>query len=415
MRFLMIAGTFLMTIVLYVDRSAIQVVKDSVTGELSLDERQWSWIMAAFGLGYALFQTPSGLLADRFGPRRLLSAVVVLWSIFTMLTATAWNFVSLVVVRFLFGAGESGAFPGCARAIYSWIPMSERGIVQGINFSGSRLGAAFALPLVAWLVGAVGWRTSFVVLGMSGFVWVIFWYLCFRDDPAKHPWMGETELRKIRAGVQDAKDGGDDAPPLTVGTLLGSRNMWLMMFQYFCSNFTFFFCLSWLHPHLKEKFELSGVDAGFYAAAPFVFGALGNWVAGALVDALYRRGWWILSRRLIAIVGFALAAVGMATSVYMETPFAAVAWLSVAIFGADMTLSPSWSLCIDIGRRNAGAVSGTMNMAGNLGSFVTALAYSYLKHWSGTVTLYFLVGTALNILAIVAWCFPRPDRPLEEY
>ncbi len=99
----------------------------------------------------------------------------------------------------------------------------------------------------------------------------------------------------------------------------------------------------------------------------------------------------------------------------MHDAMGAAVCLALAVFGADMTLSPSWSLCIDIGRRHAGAVSGTMNMAGNLGSFVTALAFPYLRAWTGSTELFFLIGAGLNLLAIVAWQFTRTDRPLEEY
>jgi ACS family glucarate transporter-like MFS transporter len=372
-------------------------------------------VFGAFALGYALCQTPAGLLADRFGPRLVLTAVVSFWSLFTGLTAAARGFFSLVVVRFLFGTGEAGAFPGCARAVFSWIPMGERGLVQGINFSGSRLGAALAVPGVAWMVSVLGWRASFVVLASVGFVWAVVWYLWFRDDPREHPRITARELEKILATRQEAAGDGGEARPLRAAALFGSVNMWLAMAQYFCSNFTFFFCLTWLFPHLKGKYDLGAVETGLYVSATFLGGALGNWVAGALVDVIYRSGRWQLSRRLPAIVGFALAAAGLLASVYMESPLTAVACLSVAIFGADMTLSPSWSLCIDIGRRHAGAVSGTMNMAGNLGSFVTSLAFPVLQEWTGSATPFFFVGVALNLLAIVFWLFTRPERRLEEF
>ena len=144
------------------------------------------WVLSIFALGYALGQVPTGIMADRFGPRRILSSVVTVWSIFTAFTAAAHGFISLLGCRFLFGAGEAGAFPACARAVYSWIPMSERGLVQGLMFSGARFGAAFTLPLVAWMVSPLGWRQSFIVLGVIGMGWAVFWYCWFRDDPVLH-------------------------------------------------------------------------------------------------------------------------------------------------------------------------------------------------------------------------------------
>lgn len=191
--------------------------------------------------------------------------------------------------------------------------------------------------------------------------------------------------------------------------------VWLACAQYFCSNFTFFFCLTWLFPALKERFELGTVEAACYAAAPLVMGACGNWFAGWLVDAVYRRDRWTLSRRLPAIMGYTLAAVGLMGYVFVESAVGSVFWLSIAIFGADMTLSPSWSLCIDIGRRSAGLVSGTMNMAGNVGAFLTALAFPYLKDMTGSDLPFFLVAAGLNVLAIGLWLLIRPERTLEEY
>jgi MFS transporter, ACS family, glucarate transporter len=191
--------------------------------------------------------------------------------------------------------------------------------------------------------------------------------------------------------------------------------MRIAMGQYFSSNFTFFFCLTWLLPHLTERYALDPVRAGWYATLPLLGGMVGNWVGGTLVDAIYRRGRWQLSRQFPATVGFGLAAGGLLASLGSTSAEQAVLWLTLAVFGSDMTLSPSWSLCIDIGRHNAGAISGTMNMAGNLGAFVTALAFPYLHAWTGSTRPFFVVGATLNVLAIVAWQFTRADRPLEEY
>ena len=185
-RYLMIAGTFLLALLLYIDRICISVAKEPISETLSLTDKQMGWVLAIFSLGYAFFQTPSGMLADRLGPRKVLASIVTIWSLFTALTGFVWNFISLLIIRFLFGAGEAGAFPGMTRAVYNWIPLKERGLVTGINFSGSRLGAAFALPLVVWLIDSFGWRTSFLIMGIVGILWALMWYLLFRDDPEDH-------------------------------------------------------------------------------------------------------------------------------------------------------------------------------------------------------------------------------------
>lgn len=410
-RYLLLLGTFLLSVLLYVDRACISAAKDGMTGDLGLSDTQWGWVMSSFALGYALFQTPTGAIADRFGPRVLLSSVVVLWSLFTGLTGVVRGFVSLFAVRFLFGAGEAGAFPGMARAVFSWIPMAERGMAQSINFSGSRLGAAFAMPLVTWLLVQFGWRNMFLILMVIGFGWAVFWFFWFRDEPAEHPGISDGEKAFILANRQQSDPTQQQKVPFRL--MARSPNMWMVMIQYFCSNFTFFFALSWLFPHLKKTYALETLETGLYTSAPFIGGAAGSICAGWLIDRIYRRGKWPLSRRLPAMIGFGLAAVGLLMSLRMETALGAVAWFTVAIFGADMTLSPSWSFCTDIGRRNAGSVSGTMNMAGNIGSLLTTLAFPYLMAWTGSNTPFFFLAAGLNVLAIVLWTRMKPDQPLE--
>jgi ACS family glucarate transporter-like MFS transporter len=413
-RYALIVAMFLLSVLLYVDRICISTAKAQVAKDLQLTEREMGWVFSAFALGYALFQAPTGMLADRFGARRVLAGVVCFWSLFTAATGLVRGLAVMLVVRFLFGAGEAGAYPGCARAIYSWLPMAERGLAQGFNFSGSRLGAAIAFFAVPWMIQQFGWRETFYVLGGIGVVWAVFWLWWFRDDPAEHPGLSPSERDWILSTRQEAVQAAAPTRPLTAAAVLGSANMWLLMGQYFASNFTFFFCLSWLFPYLKTKYGLSDVETGWYAMLPPLGGMLGHWIAGSLVDALYRGGHWIMSRRVPAAFGFALAAGGVMASLAVNRIELVVACLTIAILGADMTISPSWSACVDIGRRNAGAISGIMNMAGNLGSFVTGLAFPYLTEWAGSPTPFFCIAAALNVCAAIAWMFVRPDRPLEE-
>lgn len=411
LRYRMVIGTFILALIVLFDRIMISVAKDPIAADLSLSDEQMGWVMSIFALGYALFQTPSGILADKFGARRVLSAVVTLWSFFTALTGAVYNYIVLLIVRFLFGAGEAGAFPGISRAMYKWIPVGERGLVHGINFSGGRIGAAVALPLTAWLIEVSGWRMSFVILGGIGLIWAVIWYAWFRDDPQDKGSISAEEL----AYIQEHTETEDSSKEVAVNyfDLFRSRNMWLVMGQYFSSNFTFFFCLTWLFPHLKVKYGLDTMEAGFYSAAPLIFGALGNWFSGWLVDRIYRTGDWARSRKLPAIIGFSLAAAGVLASVYMTEVTGAIFFISMAVFGADMTLSPSWSTCIDLGKEHSGAVSGTMNMAGNLGSFFTALAFPYMLSLTGSDKPFFFLTAALNLLAIPIWLAIKPRQSIE--
>ncbi|MEL7122644.1 MAG: MFS transporter [Bacteroidota bacterium] len=411
-RFLVAAGMFLLALLLYIDRVCISVAKDPIAGALGLSDKAMGWILSSFALGYALFQVPSGSLADKYGPRKILTAIVSIWSVLTALTGLAWNYLSLLVIRFLFGAGEAGAFPGMSRAIFSWIPLKERGIVTGINFSGSRLGAAFALPLVAWLIEAYGWRNSFFILGVLGLIWAIVWWLLFRDTPEEIKQIDPQELSYIQNNRQQLSQDENNAR-LSWQVLLRSKNMQSTIVQYFCSNFTFFFALTWLFPYIKKTYQLDSMEAGWYAVAPFIAGAIGNWLAGGMVDNIFKKNRWNQSRIIPAIIGFSLAALGLIGSIFMTTPLGAIVMISIAILGADMTLPPSWALCVDIGKKNAGVVSGTMNMAGNIGSFLTALAFPYLTAWLGSTDYFFYTAALLNVLAILMWVRVKADRGLQ--
>ncbi len=409
-RYFLVAGTFLLTLLLYIDRICISVAKEPIAGALHLSNAQMGWVMSVFALGYALFQTPSGMLADRLGPRKVLTVIVALWSFFTSLTAYAWNFVSLLIIRLLFGAGEAGAFPGVSRAVFSWIPLGERGLVTGINFSGSRIGAAFALPFLSILMAGIGWKHTFLVLGIIGTLWAVLWYRLFRDKPENHPYLKDDEKDYI---VKYRQQPSSVKPKISLAQMFANRNMWLAMMQYFCSNFTFFFALTWLYPHIKEQFQLDVVSAGFYASLPLLAGALGNWFSGWLVDRIYKKGHWRQSRALPAVIGFSLAAVGLFGGVFTHEVGSAVLFLSLAIFGADMTLPPSWSFCVDIGKENSGAVSGNMNMAGNLGSFLTSLAFPYFLMWAGTADVFFYTAGVLSIAGAIVWLGMRPEKGIE--
>jgi ACS family glucarate transporter-like MFS transporter len=389
MRYIVVFALFMLSMITYIDRVCIATAKDPISNELRLSDSGMGMVFSAFALGYALAQIPCGWFADKAGPRTALAVVVTAWSGLTALTGAAWSLTSLVAIRFLFGIGEAGAFPGSARAICNWLPAGERGRANGVLFSGSRLGAAVAFPLLAWMLTRWHWRTAFLILGACGVVWALAWLLWFRDHPAVSP----------------AKDAFVPAYTIALRDVFRSRPMALAMFQYFASNFTFFICLSWMLPYLKKQYHLSDAHAATYAMAPLLLGATSQWVTGWLVDRLYRSTLRAWSRRIPGMIGFALAAAGVLAVTQASTPGAAVLAFTMAAFGADMTISPSWVFCADIAGKNAGSVSGSMNMLGNIGSFVSANAFPYLQAATGSASAYFFSAAVLNVAGI--WCWSR--------
>lgn len=409
MRFVLLFCTFLMSVLLYIDRASISTAKNDICSDLGIGMTEFGWIMAAFTLGYALLQAPSGRLADIAGARTVIAGIVAAWSVLTSLTGLVKNYFTMLAVRFLFGGAEAGAFPSLSKVVFNWFPLNERGVAQGINFSGSRIGAAFAMPLVAWMITEIGWRTTFVVFGLTGVLYAVLWFLLFRNKPEEAALIGQQEVSFIMENRQKDQKGPGK---LTFITLMRSSLVWKLMIQYICSNFTFYFSITWMYTYILERFSLGVIETGFYASVPLIAGAFGNWFGGALVDYIFRKGNWKLSRRIPAISGFIISATGMVMVNYSATPVMSVLFMAMAVFGADMTLSPSWAFCIDTGKEDAGIVSGTMNMAGNLGAFVTIIAFPYIFQHTRSYEPFFLICAALSILAVVMWMSLNPKTTI---
>lgn len=415
-RFVLIGLVFLHTLHTYIDRVCISAAAGDIKRELALSDQMMGHVFGIFAIGYALFQIPAGWMADRYGPRHALTWVVGLWSVFTAVTGLAFNAASLLVIRFLFGVGESGAFPGATRALYAWLPARERGIAQGIFHSGARVGAALSLLLLPWLIALIGWRWMFIVAGVSGLLWVAAWYSWFRDDPARHRGVSAAELALIQADQAPAAQANATAAPLW--RILTSTNLLLAMLQYIASNVTFFISFTWLLPYLQSRW---GTAAAALAPVPLVAGALAQWFSGWLVTTLHRRGNAIGSRRGPAIGGFILSALGLVlcATASPDSALAFVLCFSVAVFGVEMTISPSWAFCMDIGGAHSGAVSGAMNMIGNLGSAASAMLFPWcvanitlpvVAEQTGTANAFFVFAAALNLVAALAWLGMNPRR-----
>ena len=416
-RYVLIFLLFLHTVNTYMDRVCVSAAGNRIQEDLGISDQWMGAVFAVFAIGYALFQIPAGWVADRFGPRKALAWIVILWSTFTALTGAAWSGLSLLVIRFLFGAGEAGAFPGATRAFYGWLPAKERGFAQGIFHSGARVGAAVSLFVMPVLILWIGWRWTFVVNGAAGIVWGVVWLWWFRDDPAEHRFVNQAELEYIRSGFQQ-----ESAAALKISfiQIVTSGNMLLAMFQYIASNVTFFISFTWLLPYLENRW---GESAVLLAPVPLVCGMLAQWTAAATITWLYGRGYPVASRRLPAVAGFLLGALGLVlcTGVPADSALAFVLCFSVAVFGVEMTISPSWAFCMDIGGERSGAVSGAMNMLGNLGAAMSAILFPWFVHHvtlpviaptTGTANSFFVFAALLNLTAAGAWLLMNPERKL---
>jgi sugar phosphate permease len=398
----------LMYLITYLDRVNISAAAPVISKEFGFDKITMGAIFSAFVWAYALFQVPGGWLADRFGPRNVLTAIVAYWSVMTAVTASAAGGLSFIVVRFLFGVGEAGAFPGATRAMQVWYPPRERGFVQGITHSASRLGAAIAPPFVILIMTTFGWREAFYICGAVGVVWALWWYFTYRNLPEEHALVNRAELERIRG--TDAQ-GNVNQPRLEARadvpwrTLLRSPNMWAIM----CAYFTYVYCLwiflSWLPSYLIEYRHFTLFTVGFLASLPLLAGVVGDTVGGLATDWLLRKtGNAKLSRRLVAIVGLLGCVVCIVPAALVEDAHAAVYCLTGAGFFLECTIGPSWAVPMDTGGKYSGTVSGMMNMAGNFGGALSPLVFGALAQL-GSWQAPFIVAAALLVIGAAIWAF----------
>lgn len=369
----LVVGAYMIT---YMDRVNLASAVPVIQRELGFSMITIGWIFAAFRWGYAFFQIPGGWMGDRIGGRRALSLVVIWWSIFTSLTAFAWNALSMGVCRFLFGMGEAGAFPIATRSLSGWMLPTERGFAQGLTHAASRVGAALTPPLVVLLMLRFGWRAPFFLFGLIGVCWSAAWYWYYRDTPSEHRFTNDAEKSLIEnsVGVRAART---QAVPW--GRILRSPSLWTLSLMYFCYGYSIDIYLDWFPKYLNDHRGFNLTQMGFYASLPLLAGAAGDLFGGTVSDRCARRfGNLKLARRVVAVAGFILAAIFILPATFTANSTASVLYSCVAVFGLEVTVGVAWAIPLDIGGEYAGTVASVMNTFGNLGSAVSPVLLAYL-------------------------------------
>jgi ACS family glucarate transporter-like MFS transporter len=409
-RYIVVGFMMALAMVTYLDRACIGTMKTSIQAEFGLTEGQFSWVFVAFGLSYALFEIPTARWADRRGAKGVFSRIVIWWSAFTLLTAAAWNYVSLLVTRFLFGAGEAGAFPCMARVLSRWMPFRERGTAKGIFFASAYTAGGLTPIIVGYLMLAFSWREILVMFGFIGLVWVAAWHWWYRDEPTEHPRANEAERQLIVA---------DRPPPREspVGwafwrNLLRQRNVRLLCFLYMPNCATFYYCITWLPSYLEMKHGFVKTELGIYASLPLLLAIPTQFLGGYLSDRITRRHGTTAGRRIPGIVGYGLAAVCIVAASLATQPQVAALCIAFAASTCMLTTAPAWSTCVDIGREHSGTVSATMNTAGQLAAISVAPITGYSVDWFDNWNVPFWLLAGLFVMGAICWMFVEPEKPV---
>jgi MFS family permease len=402
---------FLLAFVTYLDRVCISAAAPYISDELHLTTRQMGVALSAFALAYAVFEIPSGWLADVIGPRKVLTRIVLWWSAFTMLTGVARGYASLVVIRFLFGAGEAGALPSASNCVAKWFPLSERGKANGMLLFGTRVGGMVSVPLVLQIIRHWGWRASFVIVGSVGLVWAAAWWVWYRDSPATHPSVSKNELDWIRHDTLGL-DGQDGHAKTPWRALAGSANLWAICAMYFTYGYGLYFYFTWLPTYLIRVLGFSELSGGLLAGLPFLCAGVANLVGGWLTDVLASSRGLRTARCHLGFASFFAGAVLTFASTLVPQPIAKAVLLAAALGSVDLALSACWAVCLDIGRSHAGVVTGCMNTFSNLGGVLTPLVVAYaVERWQSW-TFPFYVTAVVYAAGAVLWLLIDPTKPI---
>jgi sugar phosphate permease len=412
-RWVVLALFSLFYLISYVDRGVTSVVAPEIMAEFEISRTEMGWVLAAFTWAYAAGQIPVGWMGDRFGPKKVLSVVILVISVSVTMTGAAIGYATLLLSRLFLGLGEAGGFPVASRGMQMWFARSERGRIQGITHLFSRLAVA-GTPLVAGvIVLAWGWRAVFFVAGSVGLVWLFIFLLVYRNTPEEHPRVNRAELAEIRGRHADGsiKQLSLVKPKVPWRRILGAGNMWYIALGYCCFFFGTNFYLTWYPTYLREYRGLSLLELGLIGSLPLIAGMLGDVVGGTLTDSLFKRtGNARFARRAVAAPGFFMAALFVVPAAMTASPTMAVLCLGVSFFFLEFVIGPAWAVPMDVGGQFSGTVTGIMNMAGALAASLTPLIYGSLFDQGFWVAPFFISAAVLFVGGLIWLFLIDPER-----
>jgi MFS family permease len=401
----------LLAAITYLDRVCISVTAPAMRRDLGLSAVEMSFVFSAFTLAYAMFEIPTGRWGDRVGTRRVLLRIVAWWSTFTIATGAAFSYTSLLVTRFLFGAGEAGAWPNVAITFSRWFPQRERGRAQGIFFSGAHLAGGLTPLLVTALLAYFHWRTLFMMFGSIGFIWAFAWYRWFRDTPAEHPAVSAEEREYIERGrgtiVHDHSGG------LALWKrLFANRTVVFLCLMYFTQVYGFYLYITWLPTYLKDQRGFSSVALGILAGLPLTLSAVADVLGGLTTDAVTARFGLRIGRAAVGAASLAAAGVFLIAGTFVSNSVLAAILISLGAASSNFLLGAAWGTCLDIGGNHAGVISAAMNSSGAVGGILSPIIVGFVVQHFGTWTAPMYFTGALYILGALCWIAIDPRKPV---
>ena len=396
-------------VVTFLDRINITVAGSAIMKDLNLTPDQWGWILSAFILSYGLMQIPMGAMGDKRGHRSTLALIVLWWSAFTAFTGMAGGFVSLILIRFMFGIGEAGSSPCSTGVISRWFPKKEVGKAQGYIWAASRMGGALTPFIVLPVITYLGWRAAFYILGAVGVIWSIVWYLFYRNQPKEMRGITQAEIDEAPVSQMETSSAKVSIP---WKSLLSSKQFWLILSMYFFYAFGSWFFFSWFPTFMELGRGFEKDQLTYAIAVPFVMSMIGNISGGYLTDKLSAKYGLKVGRKALGSSSLIISAVFMFLAAFIPGKMQVFIFLSLAFGIIDLMLPSAWALCIDLGKKYSGAVSGAMNTAGNLGGFVCSLIFGYVVSATGNYNLPLYIIAGMLVISAIIFMFIDPTKQI---
>lgn len=395
----------LMYLITYIDRVNIGTAAPAMQKELGLTNVELGLAFSAFAYPYAFFQIAGGWLGDRLGPRKTLLICGAIWSAATVMIGFVEGAMSLVAARFLLGIGEGSAFPTATRALANWMAADRRGFAQGITHAAARLGNALTPPLIAFLIVALSWRDSFIIIGIISFAWVGLWWFYFRDDPREHRGVTEAEL----AVLPPVKIAGDRRA-VPWGPLL--RRMLPVTLTDFCYGWTLWLFLNWIPSYFLNQHHLDIKKSAIFASGVFFAGVVGDTVGGIVSDRILRRTGDVAKARVsVIVVGFLGAFAFMLPVLFTTDLLTITLCLSGAFFFAELIVAPIWAVPMDIAPQYSGTASGFMNFGFGLAGMISPVVFGLIIDLTGRWDLPFMASLGLLLAGAGLALRMRPNEP----
>jgi MFS transporter, ACS family, glucarate transporter len=408
-RYIVLLLLVILSIFTFLDRVCMNMAAKYIKPDLNLNNEQFGLVLGAFSLAYALFEIPTGALGDRIGARKVLARIVVWWSAFTALTGAAFNLVYLIIIRFLFGIGEAGAYPNASLVLSRWFPAIEVGRAQSYIWAAARIGGSLTPLIVLPLISQFGWRLAFPILSSIGFVWAFVWFKWFRDNPSEKKGISQNELALIESS-RIVKGHHK----ISWSVIIANRNIWVLMLMCHLFFYASYFFTNWSNVYFQEGRGLSETESKNFVSLSYFLGAIGCLIGGYLSDYLVKKRGLKFGRRFVGVIGLGFSSIFFMLAGLTTDNTLAGYLLAICVLTKDLALPVAFATCVDIGKQNAGTVAGSMNFAGQMGGFFITIIFGSIVQRTNDYNLPLFLISGCLVVAAILWFFIDPTKGIVE-